>query len=379
VINNCPRIADIYYMRSILERIGCSIQFQGSTVNINAGGAVNSVMPADISRKIRSSIFMLGSMIGRFKRAKFTYPGGCEIGRRPIDLHLKALQKLGISVIEQGDQIICECRSITPAQIKLNYPSVGATENIMLAAVLADGHTVIENAACEPEIYDLQEMLNSMGARIKGAGQRTIVIDGVDKLHGTEYACMPDRIEAGTYLCAAAAAKGDITALDVCPEYIESVTGVLEQAGAKVITYDHAIRVKVDGRLNALSGVSTEPYPGFPTDMQAQMCSVAAYCDGVTRITENVFDNRMKHVAELQKMGADIHLVKNTAYITGSQKLLPAELCATDLRGGAALIIAALGAQGESTISNISLIDRGYEAFEHHLALLGADIQRLEE
>lgn len=379
VLRNCPRISDVYYMCGILERIGCKVNFSGNTAYIDSSGASNYVMPCDISRKIRSSIFMLGSMLARFKKAQFTYPGGCEIGQRPIDIHLQALEQLGVEILEQNDSILCNCTELRGGVIKLSYPSVGATENTILAACMAKGSTIIENAAREPEIVDLQNMLNAMGADISGAGSSDIYINGVSALHGVDYACMPDRIETGTYLCMAAATKGDITVKGVVPEHVKSVTDILKGAGAHVKIYKDSIRVWAENRLRALGEIVTQPYPGFPTDMQAQICAVAATCKGVTKITENVFENRMKHLAEFAKMGVGVSIDGQSAYITGIEKLMAAQLVAADLRGGSSLVIAALAANGVSYIYNTALIDRGYEDFEHTIASLGADIRKLGE
>lgn len=377
ILHNCPRIGDVFNMKEILVKLGARVRFSGNTVSVCAEQMNTSHMPEELSHKIRSSIFLLGSMIGRMRSARFFMPGGCEIGARPIDQHIHALEQLGVQVNEEAGTISCKADTLTGAQIRLEYPSVGATENAIFAAVLAKGESVIYNAAREPEIEDVQALLNAMGARVRGAGSSQIVIQGVGRLHGAEHACIPDRIEAGTFLAAACLTRGDLLVKRVFAEHIRSTMDVFEQAGALVAVQGDAVRLRLRSRIKPLH-VITLPYPAFPTDMQAQMCAVAALGEGVSRITETVFENRMRHVPELMKMGADISLRGASAYITGVCSLQPARVYAHDLRGGAALTLAALSANGESVIEGAEHIDRGYEGFEHKLASLGADIRRTD-
>ena len=378
VLHNCPRISDVFHMQGILEMLGAKVQFFGNTLCVCAKDIHTSAMPEELSRKIRSSIFLLGSMLGRKREASFCFPGGCNIGARPIDQHLNALSRLGVEVEEREERIYCKAKKLQGTHLRLDYPSVGATENAMLAAVLAEGVTMIENAAREPEIQDLEDMLLSMGAKVRGAGNDTIVIEGVKKLHGTQHTCIPDRIEAGTFLVAAAVTQGEVVTQNVNPAHIESVLRVLEEAGTQVRRYETAVRIGVKGRLKPFC-VTTLPYPAFPTDMQAQMCVVAALAKGVSRVTETVFENRMQHIPELKKAGVEASVFGHSAYITGSPVLLPGNFAAKDLRGGAALTLAALAAEGRSTVEHIELVDRGYEALEHKLTSLGADIRRENE
>lgn len=378
VIKNCPRILDIYYMRLILERIGCQVDFCGDSVRINASKAHSCTIPGDISGKIRSSVFMMGSVLSRFGCVKCSYPGGCEIGSRPIDLHLSVLEALGADVSESSDGVYSNCTALKGNVIELRYPSVGTTENAVLAAALAQGTTVLNGAAKEPEIVDLANMLTCMGADISGAGTDTIIINGVSSLKGVEYTCMPDRIAAGTYMCAAAATGGNVTLNNIIYSDVAGICDILTSCGVKIIAHTNSINIISDGRLSSFGEVSTAPYPGFPTDMQAQLCAVACTAEGTSKITENIFDNRIGHIAELKKMGADITLDGRTAIIKG-RSLYCADMHSRDLRGGAALIIAALTAKGTSKIYEPQIIDRGYCNIESTMNSLGADIQRIEE
>lgn len=378
LIHNCPRIEDVFSMQSILESLGAKVQFSGNTVCVRADQLTTTEMPRLLSKKIRSSIFLLGSVLGRERRAQFHYPGGCEIGRRPVDQHLCALRRLGVDILEQDDDIICRADRLVGAHIRLPYPSVGATENAILAAVLAAGETVIEGAAREPEIEDLQKLLVAMGGKVAGAGTDTIVIEGVERLHGAEHTCMPDRIEAGTFLTAAAAGRGDLMLTGLCPAHIGTVSEILRQAGARIEMGEDFAHIQMSGRPRAFA-VTTLPYPGFPTDMQAQMCSVAAVAQGISRVTETVFESRMKHAVELKKAGAEIAFYGKSAFISGVERLAPADYISADLRGGAALTIAALSAEGRSTVGRVDLIERGYENFDGKLASVGAKICRSED
>ena len=317
---------------------------------------------------------MLGALISRFKKAIFSYPGGCDIGARPIDLHLNGFKKLGINIEEEAGYIKCSCDKIIPADINLDFPSVGATENIMLASVLAEGETTITNAALEPEIVDLQTMLNKMGAKIRGAGTNVIKIQGVKKLKEASHNIMPDRIEAGTLLAAAAITGGNIKIINACPEHIIPILHKLEEMGCKIETKKDIIKLVAPKKLKAVD-IKTMPYPGFPTDMQSVFGAMLTVAKGTSVIVENIFENRFKYLNELKKMGAKVSIEGKIAIIKGTKKLYGTEMEASDLRGGAAICTAALAAKGQSTISNISHILRGYENFDKKLKILNAQIK----
>ncbi len=378
IIYNWPAISDVYYMLSILEHIGAYVAFEKDRLVIDTHRALRWEMPDRLAKEIRSSIFMMGPILARFRMARFTYPGGCEIGSRPIDLHLRGLRSLGVNITEAGGHIMCEGRKLKGGDVHLDYPSVGATENLMMAAALAPGNTVIRNAAREPEIVELQNVINLMGGNVNGAGTSTVTIEGKSRLNGFSYTCMPDRIVAGTFMTAAVITNGRITVKNVVPEHLYSITAKLKEAGAKVDIYDDAITVTGQGRPKEMHLIETGPYPGFPTDMQAQLCTAACIAKGTSIIVESVFDNRFKHVTELQRMGANIVIKNNVAVIKGVEKLHGAEVTAMDLRGGAALVLAGLCADGTTVVDQAKIIDRGYETFESELNLLGADIKREE-
>lgn len=378
IIQNWPAISDVYYMLSILEHIGAYVAFEKDRLVIDTRRAQRWEMPDRLAKEIRSSIFMMGPILARFRMARFTYPGGCEIGSRPIDLHLRGLRSLGVNVTEAAGHIMCEGRKLKGGDVHLDYPSVGATENLMMAAALAPGQTVIRNVAREPEIVELQNVINQMGGNVEGAGTSTVTIEGKSHLGGFTYTCMPDRIVAGTFMAAAVVTNGCITVKNVVPEHLFSITSKLKEAGAKIDTYNDAITVTGQGRPKEMHLIETGPYPGFPTDMQAQMCTAACIARGTSIIVESVFDNRFKHVSELQRMGANIVIKNNVAVIKGVEKLHGADACAMDLRGGAALVLAGLCAQGKTVVEQAKIIDRGYETFEQELNLLGADIKREE-
>lgn len=379
VIHNCPKIIDVFYMIEILRAVGCKASWEDNNLFIECKEANNHIMPPNLSKKIRSSIFMLGSMVGRFHRAVFTFPGGCEIGARPIDLHLKALRQLGIEIEEDQGMISCQCGRMQGSAIHLDYPSVGATENIMLAAVKAKGTTVITNAAREPEIVDLENFVNQMGGKISGAGSSTIVIEGVEELHGCEYSCIPDRIIAGTYMVGAAVTRGELLLKGVQYEHVSAFSDILSRAGAEIVSVDNGLKIKVRDQLKELDIVETAPYPGFPTDMQPQMCIAACFAKGTSVIIENVFESRFRHIGELMKMGGNIKVKSNMAIIKGVPKLVGCDVAAYDLRGGAALCLAGLGAQGDTVIHNADVIYRGYEDIVKDLQSVGAQIVRIEE
>jgi len=378
VIHNWPAISDVYYMLSILEHIGAHVAYEKDKLVIDTRRAVRWEMPDKLAKEIRSSIFMMGPILARFRMARFTYPGGCEIGSRPIDLHLRGLKSLGVNITEAGGHIMCEGKRLKGGEVHLDYPSVGATENLMMAAALAPGSTVIRNAAREPEIVELQNVLNQMGGEVKGAGTSNITVEGKPKLGGFEYTCIPDRIAAGTFMAAAVVTRGKITLRNVDPEHLYAISAKLREAGADIRTYEDAITVHCKDRPREMHLIETGPYPGFPTDMQAQMCTAASIARGTSIIVESVFDNRFKHVPELQRMGANIVTKNNVAVIKGVDRLHGAEVKTTDLRGGAALVLAGLCAEGTTIVDQARIIDRGYETFENELNLLGADIRREE-
>lgn len=376
VIHKCPRIADVMNMVGILAELGCNTKFAGEDLIIDSADAANHEIPSSLAKELRSSVFMLGSVVSRFGRARIAYPGGCDIGLRPIDLHLNGLRRLGVCVSEGGGYIDCSCGKIEGAEIVLDFPSVGATENIILAAAKAKGTTMIRNAAKEPEIVDLQNFINRMGGRISGAGTACIRIDGVKKLSGTEYTPVSDRIEAGTFLIASAMCGGEITLNNADADNLSSLLHKLREISCKIDTKDDKIYIRSSRRLSPKL-VETSPYPGFPTDLQAPMTALACICEGSTVIVENLFETRFKHVPELIRMGADVTVRGRSAFVRGVGSLKGADVVAGDLRGGAALTLAAISAEGLSTVTDLSHIDRGYSDFEYKLRGLGARIRRV--
>lgn len=378
VLKNCPQLSDVNAAIEILQHLGCQVRREGISLIINSENINTSEIPQKLMHEMRSSIVFLGAIISRKHKATLSFPGGCELGARPIDLHISALKKLGVVIHEEYGFLNCETpKGLVGAKISLAFPSVGATENIMLAGVTAKGETIIHNAAQEPEIVDLANYLISCGAKIKDAGKSIIYIEGVEKLHSTEYTVMPDRIAAATYLCATTITGGEVLLKSVNPPDLESVFPVLEQAGAKIVTDKNSIRLVGPAILRPVKDVRTMPYPGFPTDAQAPVMAMLTLASGTSVIVENIFESRYKHVFELMRMGADIKLEGKVAIITGVPKLYGANVEATDLRGGAALCVAALAAQGETWIDNIHHIDRGYESIEKSLFELGALIKRV--
>lgn len=376
-ILNVPNITDVGNMVKILTRLGCRAVFENDDLIIDSSHADNYEIPRELAHELRSSVFLLGSVISRFKMAKIAYPGGCDIGLRPVDLHLTGLKRLGVEITERNGYILCRCDGLRGNEIMLDCPSVGATENIMLAAVKAEGTTVIKNAAREPEIEDLQKFLNVIGARVSGAGSGTVVVEGVKKLRGGEFSPIADRIEAGTFLIAAAMCGGEVCAEGVSSENISSLLHKLRENGCKIHIKGDKIVLESDRRLTSVKTIETQPYPGFPTDLQAQMTALCCVCSGQSIITENLFETRFKYVPELRKMGADITVIDRNAFVRGVDKFKGATVLAYDLRGGAALVLAALAAEGRSEILDISHIDRGYGSFEYKLRSLGADITRV--
>lgn len=376
VIHKCPRITDVLNMVQILCELGFKTHFQGEELEIDGADAANHEIPAALAKEMRSSVFMLGSVIARFGKARIAYPGGCDIGLRPIDLHLSGLRRLGVKISEDGGYIDCKCEKLCGAEIVLDCPSVGATENIMLAAVKAKGRTVIRNAAKEPEIVDLAGFLNRMGAKVEGAGGAVISVEGVAKLKGVEYTPISDRIEAGTFLIASAMCGGELLLKNTDADNIASLIHKLCEISCKIHAEDDKIYIRSERRLSPKL-VETSPYPGFPTDLQAQMTSLACICEGSTVIVENLFETRFKHIPELIRMGADITVRGRSAFIRGVKTLKGADVFAGDLRGGAALTLAAISAEGLSSVSDLSHIDRGYSGFEYKLRRIGARIRRI--
>lgn len=374
-IEDCPDITDVKRMCEILESLGVRVLRRGDEITVS-GGPVNGDVPEHIAHEIRSSVFLMGSLIAMLGRARIAYPGGCDIGLRPVDIHVRALKELNIDIDEQSGYINCETTGIIGADVSLDKISVGATENIMMAAVLAKGTTIIRNAAKEPEITDLQNLLNKMGAKVRGAGTPIIRIDGVSELHGARFTPIPDRIVAGTLMTAVGIAGGEIEIENVVPEHIAAITSKLVKSSCKVRAFCDRILISSNLKTRAVD-VETSPYPAFPTDMQAQIMAFDAVSEGTGIVIENIFETRFKHVPDLRRMGADITVHGDVAVVRGVKKLFGAEVHASDLRGGSALVLAGLRADGITTISGINLIDRGYESFEKTLASLGAKIQRI--
>ena len=380
IIDNLPDVSDIDVMLDAIAAIGATVQrINRHKVKIIGATVSSCVVNYDFISKIRASYYLLGSLLGRFGRAEVAMPGGCVIGARPIDQHIKGFEALGADVELFGGQVRANARGgrLRGSHIYFDVVSVGATINVMMAAATAEGDTVIENPAKEPHVVDLANMLNSMGARIRGAGTDVIRIRGTGKLHRTEYTVIPDQIEAGTFLFAGAATRGDVTVKNVIPKHLESITAKLEDIGCRIIEYDEAVRVIADSPLRA-TRVKTMPYPGFPTDVQPQMTVTLATAGGVSMVTENIFENRFKYTGELNRMGARIKIEGNTAIISGVEKLQGARVSAPDLRAGAALVIAALSAEGVSEVDGLNFIKRGYENFSGKFRELGADIRKVE-
>jgi UDP-N-acetylglucosamine 1-carboxyvinyltransferase len=375
VIHDVPYLRDIQAMQDILTLLGAKIRRQGHTMLIDTSNVSKAEIPEHLMREMRASVFLMGPLLGRFRKVRLSYPGGCAIGPRPINLHIKALEKIGAIVVESFGFIEAEATELTGGEVNFDFPSVGATENAMMAAALAKGTTIIRNAAREPEIVDLQAILNKMGARINGAGTDTIRVDGVTRLVPAEHTVMCDRIEAGTFLTAGVITCGDIVVENIVPEYLFSVTDKLQDIGAKIVTGKDYIRIKA-GELRGVD-IKTLPYPGFPTDLQAPMLSLVSIAKGTSIITETIFENRFKHVDELTRMGAKIKVEGRTAIIRGVSKLTGAIVAAPDLRAGSALVLAALAAEGTSEIEQVYHIERGYESIDKKLQALGANIVKV--
>ena len=379
VIHNVPKLMDVATMGKLISYLGAEVKGieKNNTISINTKALVKYDAPYDLVKTMRASVLVLGPLIVRCGEAKISLPGGCAIGARPINLHLMGLEKMGAEIKLEHGYVWLKAKRLKGAKIYLDISTVTGTENLMMAAALAKGVTVIENAACEPEVVDLANFLNKMGAKVSGAGRDVITIEGVDSLKGAEYSVMPDRIETGTYAAAAAITEGDVLLKNCIPKHLDAVISKLRETGAEVIEEADSMRVKRKGRLKA-SDAKTLPYPGFPTDMQAQFMALMSIAEGTSIITETIFENRFTHVSELKRMGADIKIQGNTAVVKGAARLSGAPVMATDLRASASLIIAGIAAEGETEVSRIYHLDRGYEMIEEKMSALGAKIKRVQ-
>jgi len=375
--NFCP-LSDLFSMQEILEKLNIKTRISGEEFYIDTRQIENSQIDFSLTKKLRASIFLLGPLLSRFGYAKISKPGGCNIGLRPIDQFLKGFKALGAEVVEDDDFYICRAKKLHFGEINLDFPSVGATESLMMCATLIEGVTKIKNPAREPEIVDLQNFLCHMGARVFGAGTNEILIEGVKKLHGAEYFVMPDRIVAGTYILGCACAQGDILVENAIPKHNQSLLKLLSQTACQIKIFDDKIRVISKERLSSIKSISTAPFPGFPTDLQPQIMALQCVSRGVSQIFETVFENRLGHAQEFSKMGAKISVNANVAKINGVERLKGAEVFAQDLRAGAGLILAGLAAEGQTMIGGLNFIDRGYFKIEEKFSLLGADIKRVK-
>ena len=377
LIDNLPDVNDINVLIDAIEGIGAQVhRVDRHTVKINGASIKNVDIEYDYIKKIRASYYLLGALLGKYRRAEVALPGGCNIGSRPIDQHLKGFRALGADVDIEHGKIVAEADRLVGKHIYFDVVSVGATINVMMAAAMAEGLTILENVAKEPHVVDVANFLNSMGANIRGAGTDVIKIRGVQRLHSTEYSVIPDQIEAGTFMFAAAATGGDVTVKNVIPKHLEATTAKLEEIGCEVEEFDDAVRVRAGKRLHR-THVKTLPYPGYPTDMQPQIAVTLALAEGTSIVTESIFENRFKYADELSRMGANIKVEGNSAIIDGVRKLTGARVSAPDLRAGAALVIAGLAADGITVVDDIVYIQRGYENFEEKLRSLGAEIEKV--
>ncbi len=377
-IENIPDVDDVRVLLDAVESIGAIVErLDTTTVRIN-GALINDVnVDQEAIRKIRGSYYLVGALLGKYKKALVALPGGCQIGSRPIDQHIKGFEQLGAKVSIHHGKIDAKAEQLYGNHIYLDCPSVGATINIMMAACMAEGKTIIENPAKEPHIVDVANFLNSMGANIRGAGTDAIRIRGVQKLHGSEYSIIPDQIEAGTFMLMVAATRGDVLIKNVIPKHLEAITAKLTEIGCRVDEYDDCVRVRADKRLS-YANVKTMPYPGFPTDMQPQMTTLLALSMGTSIVTETIFETRLKYVGELRRMGANITVEGNAAFITGVENFTGAEVSAPDLRAGAALVMAGLAAEGITSVDQIHYIERGYERFEDKIKGIGGQIEKVD-
>jgi UDP-N-acetylglucosamine 1-carboxyvinyltransferase len=377
ILDNVPQLADIGTMAKLLRGMGVAWEREGDTVRLRAAALTSTEAPYELVKTMRASILVLGPLVARAGQARVSLPGGCAIGARPVDQHIKGLQALGAEIAIEHGYVVARAARLTGARIVTDMVTVTGTENLMMAACLGSGQTVIENAAREPEVLDLADCLNAMGARVSGAGSDRILIEGVARLHGARHAVMPDRIETGTFLVAAAATGGEVTVRGAAPRSLDAVLEKLREAGATIDSGEDWIRLAMRGRPRAVN-LRTAPYPAFPTDMQAQFMALDAIADGVGRISETIFENRFMHVPELQRLGAAIDIDGHTAIVRGVPRLSGATVMATDLRASASLVIAALAAEGDTLIDRIYHLDRGYDRMEVKLAALGARIERLK-
>lgn len=377
VLENVPDISDVHSYIKILQDLGCKVKKEGKTLTIDPRTVHSTVASSEEVRAMRGSYYLLGALIGKFGRAKVDMQGGCAIGERPIDQHIKGFESLGVKVESSNKETVCEADHLVGNNVFFDMVTVGATINVMLAATLAEGQTVLENAAREPHVVDLANFLNTMGADIKGAGTDVIRINGVKELTGCTYSVIPDQIEASTYMLAAAATGGDVLVTNVIPKHLEPITAKLEEMGVEITEYDDSVRIKSNGKLKGVN-IKTLPYPGFPTDVQQPMTTLLCVASGTSQVDESIYENRFMHLQQLNHMGANAKTTSNKrAKIKGVEKLHGAEVFATDLRAGAALVIAGLIAEGETQVHAIEHIDRGYPEIEVKLRKLGADIQRV--
>lgn len=378
ILHNCPDILDVDFSIKILQYLGGKITRSNSSLIVDMSSIKRCDIPNFLMKEMRSSIIFLGAILSRANKAKLTLPGGCQLGPRPIDFHLRAFEKMGVEILTQEEILNCQAKKgLTGEKIELPFPSVGATENILLASVMSSGTTVIKNAAKEPEIVDLANFLNACGAKIKGAGTSEIIVDGVEKLHGAEYTVIPDRIVAATFMSAVAITGGEALFKNVNHEHLSGIIPAFEECGCKMDFCEKTLSLKAPRELNPIKEIITGPYPDFPTDAQALLMAVTTVSRGKSLFVEKVFQQRYKHVGELLKLGADIEIDGKNAAVNGVGSLHSAKLCATDLRGAASLVIAALKAEGTSEISNLRHLDRGYEKLEENLRALGAKIKRV--
>ncbi|MBQ7115129.1 MAG: UDP-N-acetylglucosamine 1-carboxyvinyltransferase [Clostridia bacterium] len=377
VIHNCPKLSDTDGTIKILKNLGCKVIREGSSIIVDSSNISSAEIPEKLMREMRSSVIFLGAILGRMNSAVISTPGGCEIGLRPIDLHLYAMKQLGVQVEENYGKLICSApNGLKGKKITFSFPSVGATENAVLASVTAKGTTTIVNAAREPEIIDLCDFLNKCGGEIYGAGESVITVKGKEKLFPCEYSVICDRIACATYLIAGAVTGGDVVLENTNPVHLSAVLPLLEEAGCDINIRCRAIRLKAPRRLNRIDKIITQPYPGFPTDAQAPFTTLVCVAKGTSVIVENIFESRFKHIPELVRMGAKIRMEGRVAVIDGVERLYGAEVVSPDLRGGAALVLAGLCAEGETVVNNTKFIDRGYEDFEDNLSMLNADVKR---
>lgn len=377
VIHNCPKLSDVDVTINILKYLGAKVKREDDTLVVDTSVITKNDIPKLMMQELRSSIIFLGSLVSRTDCASLYLPGGCEIGLRPVDLHLKGLSQLGYNVSFDGCTIYCKKENVKSCEIVLPFPSVGATENIILASVFIKGKTTIINAAKEPEIVDLVNFLNSAGAKIRGASSPVIEIEGVDSLHSTEHTVIPDRILATTMMCAAAITSSELRVNKIDVSQLKPVYPIFYEMGCDMFLDYNALTIKSPKRLKRVKSIKTLPYPGFPTDCQSPITAVLSTAKGTSVVNETIFEDRFKFISQLNRFGTDIIVDGKTAVITGVKKLHPADVCCTDLRGGAAVILASLAADGVSIISNLSHIDRGYECIENQLSLIGADIKRI--